>query len=120
MDVEIEMEEAKKHKDKAIAITDVDSQYFTELSGRPVKEKFSLDQYVQDVRDVLKTKLFIGQKKDDCIRIDQQFEHESRRLQNIQVEFFIFHTRTFFFIFRYVNKYNKKFDLLIIRICLMI
>nr|XP_012216499.1 PREDICTED: coiled-coil domain-containing protein 37-like [Linepithema humile] len=82
----IETEEAKKHKDsgKAIAITDVDSQYFTELSGRPVKEKFSLDEYIQDMRDVLKTKLLIGQKKDDCIRIDQQFEHESRRLQNIQ------------------------------------
>jgi len=87
VDVEIEAEEAKKHKDsdKAIAITDVDSQYFTELSGRPVKEKFSLDQYIQDLRDILKTNLLIGQEKDDCIRINQQFEHESRRLQNIQV-----------------------------------
>lgn len=85
VDVEIEAEEAKKHKDKIIAMTDVDPQYFTELSGRPVKEKFSLEQYVQDIREILKTKLLIGQEKDDCIRIDQQFEQETRRLRQIQV-----------------------------------
>ncbi|XP_077262569.1 cilia- and flagella-associated protein 100 [Temnothorax americanus] len=86
VDVEIEAEEAKKHKrlDKAIAMTDVDPQYFTELSGRPVKEKFSLEQYIRDVREMLKTKLLIGQEKDECIRIDQQFEQETRRLRQIQ------------------------------------
>jgi len=66
-------------------MTDVDPQYFTELSGRPVKEKFSLEQYVQDLREILKTKLLIAQEKDDCIRMDQQFEQETRRLQQIQV-----------------------------------
>jgi len=66
-------------------MTDVDPQYFTELSGRPVKEKFSLEQYVQDIREILKTKLLIDQEKDDCIRIDQQFEQETHRLQQIQV-----------------------------------
>lgn len=87
MDVEIEAEEAKKHKDpdKAIAMTDVDPHYFTELSGRPVKEKLSLEQYVRDLREILKTKLLVGQEKDDCIRIDQQFEQETRRLRLIQV-----------------------------------
>ncbi|KYN44155.1 Coiled-coil domain-containing protein 37 [Trachymyrmex septentrionalis] len=84
--VEIEAEEAKKHKelDKMIAMTDVDPQYFTELSGRPVKEKFSLKEYIQDIREILKTKLLISQEKDDCIRIDQQFEQETRRLRQIQ------------------------------------
>jgi len=66
-------------------MTDVDPQYFTELSGRPVKEKFSLEQYVQDIREILKTKLLIDQEKDDCIHMDQQFEQETRRLQQIQV-----------------------------------
>lgn len=66
-------------------MTDVDPGYFTELSGRPVKEKFSLEQYILDARDVLRKKLLIGQKRDDCIRIDQQFEQESHRLQKIQV-----------------------------------
>jgi len=85
IDVEIEAEKATKRPDKAIAMTDVDPEYFTELSGRPVKEKFSLEQYVQDIREILKTKLLIYQEKDDCIRIDQQFEQETCRLQQIQV-----------------------------------
>lgn len=85
--VEIEAEEAKKHKDpsEVIAMTDVDPSYFTELSGRPVKEKFSLRQYVSDARETLKTKLLIGQEKDECIRIDQQFRQELNRLRKIQV-----------------------------------
>lgn len=87
VDVEIEAIEAKKHKDpeEAIAMTDVDPQYYTELCGRSVKEKFSLERYIQDTRETLKTRLLIGQEKDYCIRIDQQFEQESRRIERIQV-----------------------------------
>ena len=87
MDVEIETEETKKHKelDKVIAMTDVHPEYFTELSGRPVKEKLLLKEYIQDTREILKTKLLISQEKDDCIRIDQQFEQETHRLRQIQV-----------------------------------
>lgn len=87
MSVDIEAEEAKKHKDpsKIIAMTDVDPSYFTELSGRPVSEKFSLRQYIGDVQEVLKTKLLIGQNKDECIRIDQQFRQELNHLRKIQV-----------------------------------
>lgn len=87
VDVEIEAEEAKKHKDpdKAIAMTDVDPQYFTELHGRPVKETFTLERYVQDTREIFRTRLLMDQERDDCIRIDQQFEQESRRLRKLQV-----------------------------------
>lgn len=75
----------KKYLDKIIAMTDVDPQYFTELSGRPVREKFLLKPYIQNIREILKMKYLIGQEKDDYIRIDQQFEEESHRLQKIQV-----------------------------------
>lgn len=64
---------------------DVDPQYFTELSGRPVEERFLLKQYIQNVREILKLKYLIGQERDDYIRIDQQFEQESCRLRKIQV-----------------------------------
>ncbi|XP_029162095.1 cilia- and flagella-associated protein 100-like [Nylanderia fulva] len=74
----------KKYPDKTIAMTDVDPQYFTELSGRPVQEKFLSKPYIQNIREILKMKYLIGQEKDDYIRIDQQFEEESRRLQKIQ------------------------------------
>ncbi|KAG5318404.1 CP100 protein, partial [Pseudoatta argentina] len=85
LQVNVEIE-AEKHKklDKVIAMTDVNPQYFTELAGRPVKEKFLLKEYIQDIREILKTKLLIGQEKDYCIRIDQQFEQETHRLRQIQ------------------------------------
>ncbi|XP_012529142.1 cilia- and flagella-associated protein 100 [Monomorium pharaonis] len=87
VNVEIKTEERKKHKDpdKVTAMTDIDPHYFTELSGRPVEEKFSLEQYVRDIREILKIKLLVGQERDDHIRIDQQFEQETHRLQQIQV-----------------------------------
>ncbi|OAD53367.1 Coiled-coil domain-containing protein 37 [Eufriesea mexicana] len=86
VDVDIEALEAKKHKDldEAIAITDVDPQYFSELDGRIVKEKFSVRDYVEDTRDILKSRLLAGQEMDDCIRIDQQFVEEQRHLDEIK------------------------------------
>lgn len=77
--------EVRMDPSKVIAMTDVDPGYFTELSGRSVREKFSLKQYMLDTQEVLRTRLLIGEKKDDCIRIDQQFEQESYRLQQIEV-----------------------------------
>ncbi|XP_053998659.1 uncharacterized protein LOC128887143 [Hylaeus anthracinus] len=82
VDVEIEKLEAKKHKDpdEAIAITDVDPEFFQGLSGRVVKERFSVHTYVNDNREILKTRLLAGQALDDCIRIEQQFVEEQKRL----------------------------------------
>lgn len=85
VDIEIEMKEKRKNLDKIIAMTDVDPQYFTELSGRSVKEKFSLEQYIRDTREILETKLLIGQEKDNFIRIDQQFEQGTHQLRKLQV-----------------------------------
>ncbi|XP_014489324.1 PREDICTED: coiled-coil domain-containing protein 37-like [Dinoponera quadriceps] len=82
--VKSEMTKERIDPHKVIAMTDVHPEYFTELSGRPVKEKFSLEQYILDIREVLRTRLLIGRERDDCIRIDQQFEQESNRLQKIQ------------------------------------
>ncbi|XP_012259009.2 cilia- and flagella-associated protein 100-like [Athalia rosae] len=86
VDVPIEIEEAKAHKDsdKAAAMTDVDPQYFTELRGRVLKDRSSLKTYVNDTREVFKTRLLAGQERDDCIRIDQQFHEEQKRLDNIK------------------------------------
>ncbi|XP_043280912.1 cilia- and flagella-associated protein 100 isoform X2 [Venturia canescens] len=82
VDVELEAEEATKHKDldKATAMTDVDPNYFTDITGRTVGEKFSKQRYIDDARNVLRTRLLIGAERDDCIRIDQQFDEEQRRL----------------------------------------
>ncbi|XP_024940876.1 cilia- and flagella-associated protein 100 [Cephus cinctus] len=84
--VEIEEDEAKVHKDmdKANAMTDIDPEYFTELRGRVIKDRSSLKKYVDDIREVLRTRLLAGQEKDDCIRIDQQFNEEQKRLDKIK------------------------------------
>lgn len=85
--MDIEALEAKKHKDldEAIAITDVDPRYFSELDARLVREKFSVRKYVEDCREILKYRLLAGQQMDDCIRIDQQFVEEQKRLDKIKV-----------------------------------
>lgn len=87
MDVPVEALEAKKHKglDEAMAITDVDPEFFTKLSGRVVKEKFSMHSYVEDNREIFKTRLLAGQILDDCIRIEQQFIEGQRKLDKIKV-----------------------------------
>ncbi|XP_043508745.1 uncharacterized protein LOC122528080 [Frieseomelitta varia] len=86
VDVDIEALEAKKHKDleEAIAITDIDPQYFSELDDRLVREKFSIRNYIEDTREILKARLLAGQEMDDCIRIDQQFVEEQKRLDQIR------------------------------------
>ena len=87
--MDIEALEAKKHKDleEAIAITDIDPQYFSELDDRLVREKFSVRNYIEDTREILKARLLAGQEMDDCIRIDQQFVEEQKRLDQIRVCF---------------------------------
>nr|XP_034180476.1 uncharacterized protein LOC117604486 [Osmia lignaria] len=86
VDVDIEAFEAKKHKDlhEGIAITDVDPEFFKELAGRVVKEKFSVNEYVNDIRNIFKARLLAGQEMDDCILIDQQFVEEQRILNKIK------------------------------------
>lgn len=88
VDVEVEADESAVHKDleKVTAITDIDPNYFTEVKGRlGVGERFSRQRYIEEAREVLRTRLLIGVQRDDCIRIDQQFDEEERRLNDIKV-----------------------------------
>ncbi|XP_046417479.1 cilia- and flagella-associated protein 100-like, partial [Neodiprion virginianus] len=65
-------------------MTDVDPQYFTELRGRVIKDRSSLRTYIADTKEVFRTRLLAGQERDDCIRIDQQFDEEQKRLDKIK------------------------------------
>ena len=67
-------------------MTDIDPTYFSELQGEiSIGERFSQQAYIEDARQVLRTRLLIGEERDVCIRIDQQFDEEHRRLENIKV-----------------------------------
>lgn len=74
-----------KKPNKVTALTDIDPNYFKELKGRVLKERFSICQYIDDIREVLSTRLLAGQERDDCIRIDQQFAEEQKVLNDIKV-----------------------------------
>ena len=69
---------------KSTTITDIDPNYFKEFSNHILKEKFSTHQYVQDMREVLSTRLLTGQERDECIKIDQQFDQERKTLDMIK------------------------------------
>lgn len=83
-----EIKEKKKHKElkEIFAITDINPEYFTETAGGLVKEKFSLCQYIDDLRQILRSKLLAGEQRDLCILIEQQFDEERRRLSKIKVK----------------------------------
>ncbi|XP_015111833.1 uncharacterized protein LOC107037685 [Diachasma alloeum] len=67
-----------------LAMTDIDPGYFTDLTGRPIREKFSGRRYVEQARQVLRARLLAGFARDDCMRIDRQFAEERRRFANIE------------------------------------
>ncbi|XP_047345115.1 uncharacterized protein LOC124947255 [Vespa velutina] len=89
VDVAAEEKEKKKHKElkEAFAITDVNPEYFTETTGGLVKEKFSLHQYVEDLRQILRNRLLVGEQRDLCIHIEQQFDEERRKLNKIKRQY---------------------------------
>ena len=80
-------QDESKYRDpnEETSITDIDPNYFKELSGRVSRERFSVRQYIDDTRQVLATRLLTGQERDDCIRIDQQFEQEQKKMDQIKV-----------------------------------
>ncbi|XP_063995870.1 centrosomal protein of 83 kDa-like isoform X2 [Diachasmimorpha longicaudata] len=67
-----------------LAMTDIDPGYFIDLTGRPIREKFSGRRYVEQARQVLRARLLAGFARDDCMRIDRQFAEERRRFANIE------------------------------------
>ncbi|XP_034936726.1 LOW QUALITY PROTEIN: uncharacterized protein [Chelonus insularis] len=67
-----------------VGITDVDPSYFTDIAGRAIKEKFSRRKYIDDIRNILKTKLTTGYYQDYCLRVNQQFSEEQNALEAIK------------------------------------
>lgn len=58
----------------------VDDQYYAMIKGRPIKDKFSLNSYINEVREILVTKLNIGFLQDEVYLIEQQHKNEKKRI----------------------------------------
>lgn len=68
------------------AITDIDPDYYTDLNGRAIIEKFSSKKYIDQTRKVLRGKIIAGYYRDECIKIDQEFANEHQEIINIEVD----------------------------------
>ncbi|KAK5642136.1 hypothetical protein RI129_008303 [Pyrocoelia pectoralis] len=68
-------------------IVEVDPQFFTLIEGRPVPKKFNRWDYIDDVRNVLRTKIAIGYREDDIMLIDENFNTEKKVIAEITREF---------------------------------
>nr|XP_050844610.1 uncharacterized protein LOC127061583 isoform X1 [Vespula vulgaris] len=112
VDVPAEIKEKKKHKElkEIFAITDINPEYFTETAGGLVKEKFSLCQYIDDLRQILRSKLLAGEQRDLCILIEQQFDEERRRLSKIKRQY-----RTYVSIFENFLSKDHEESMVILR-----
>ncbi|KAG8274411.1 cilia- and flagella-associated protein 100-like [Homalodisca vitripennis] len=61
----------------------VDDQYFAVIKGRPIKEKFSVRNYIQEVRETLLTNLRTGFLQDEVYLIDEQHRNEKRSITEL-------------------------------------
>uniref|UniRef100_A0A1B6L842 DUF4200 domain-containing protein n=1 Tax=Graphocephala atropunctata TaxID=36148 RepID=A0A1B6L842_9HEMI len=61
----------------------IDDQYFAVVKGRPIKEKFSVKTYIQEVRETLLTKLRTGFLQDEAYLVDEQHRNEKKRIADL-------------------------------------
>ncbi|XP_018574286.1 coiled-coil domain-containing protein 38 [Anoplophora glabripennis] len=52
-------------------VTDINPNYFKIIQGRPIPEKLDIREYIETVRDSLRTKIVIGYREDDIALIDE-------------------------------------------------
>lgn len=53
------------------------------VKGRPIKSKFSLRTYINEVREILHTKLKTGFLQDEVYLIDEQHRNEKKRIEEL-------------------------------------
>ncbi|KAJ8975192.1 hypothetical protein NQ317_014914 [Molorchus minor] len=59
-------------------IVDIDPDYFNDVEGRPIKEKFDIRDYVETVRQCLRTKIVTGYREDDLMLLKENLELEQK------------------------------------------
>lgn len=65
-------------------ILDIDPEFFTIVTGRPIKEKFNVKQYVEHMRQVLRTKIVTGFREDEMMLIQENFLQEQKVIDEIR------------------------------------
>lgn len=66
---------------------DIDSEFFTVVAGRPIREFFNPREYVKDLRTLFLLRLETGYKYDSTYLIEEQHREEQKRLKDVQNKF---------------------------------
>lgn len=65
-------------------LLDIDPQFFKIIQGRPIKEKFGIRKYVEEVRETLRTRLKVAYQMDEAMQIEENLKEEQKRLNKVQ------------------------------------
>lgn len=68
-------------------ILDIDPEFFSIVEGRPIKEKFQISNYIEDMRKLLRLKIICGYRQDEIEMIDQNFNEEQRVIDEIKCNY---------------------------------
>lgn len=64
-------------------IVEMDDQYFQVIKGRPIRDRFSIRNYIDENREAFRTKLKTGFLQDEVYLIDEQYRNEKKRIQEL-------------------------------------
>lgn len=65
----------------------IDPEYFSIVSGKPIKEKFDLNSYLKDLQALFLIRLQIGFKKDETYLIEEMYVEEKKKILDITKRF---------------------------------
>lgn len=68
-------------------ILDIDPEFYSLVEGRPLVEKFDVKKYIDNVRDVLRTKIITGFREDDIILIDESIIEEQKLIDETRTAY---------------------------------
>lgn len=64
-------------------IMDADPDYYKIVAGRPVSDPFNRSQYIESLRETLRTKIIVGYKRDEIMSINENIYLEKRLIEEI-------------------------------------
>lgn len=65
-------------------ILDIDPDFFSIVEGRPIKEKFKISNYIEDMRKLVRLKIICGYRQDEIELIEQNFNEEQRIIDEVR------------------------------------
>ncbi|XP_045462570.1 cilia- and flagella-associated protein 100-like [Harmonia axyridis] len=65
-------------------IVDIDPDFFKIADGRPIPDKLNMRDYIDTVRDVLRTKIINGYREDDILLIEESLRLEQKMIDEIK------------------------------------